>query len=45
VTPDDVQALAADVLRHRIVLSLGAQARGISSDQVIEQLLDLVPVT
>ncbi|MBX2823502.1 MAG: AAA family ATPase [Gammaproteobacteria bacterium] len=45
VTPDDVQELAADCLRHRIVLSLSAQARDITADQTIERLLDLVPVT
>lgn len=45
VTPDDVQAFAHDCLRHRLVLSLGAQARGLSADAVIDQLLDLVPVS
>lgn len=44
VTPDDVQALAHDVLRHRLVLSLAAQSRGRTSDQVVDDLLSIVPV-
>ncbi len=44
VTPDDVQAIAADVLRHRLLLSFDAEARGIDSDQVIARLLRAVPV-
>jgi len=42
-TPADVQALAADVLRHRVLLSYEAEAEGISSDQVIADLLERVP--
>ena len=44
VGPDDVQAVAADVLRHRLLLSFEAEANGISTDQVIAELLNLVPV-
>jgi len=44
VTPDDVQSLIHDCLRHRIVLSLSAQSRSRTSDQVIDDLLTLVPV-
>lgn len=44
VTPDDIQALAHDCLRHRLVLSLPAQSRGRTSDQVIDDLLSMVPV-
>jgi MoxR-like ATPase len=44
VTPDDVQAVAADVLRHRLLLSFEAEAGGITTDRVIEELLTLVPV-
>ena len=44
VTPDDVQSLIHDCLRHRIVLSLNAQSRSRTSDQVIDDLLNLVPV-
>jgi MoxR-like ATPase len=44
VRPDDVQAIAHDVLRHRLILSYEAQAEGIKSDQVIDRLLRLVAV-
>ncbi len=44
VSPDDVQSIAADVLRHRLILSFEAEANGISSDDVIAELLRLVPV-
>ncbi len=39
VTPEDIEALAAPVLRHRIRPSFGAQARGVTSDEIIERLL------
>ncbi|EAZ92319.1 AAA family ATPase [Crocosphaera chwakensis] len=44
VTPDDVQAIIKDVLRHRIALSYEAEADRISSDRVIEEMLKLVAV-
>jgi len=44
VSPDDVRAVAHDVLRHRILLSFEAEASGLSSDAVIDQLLAQVPV-
>ncbi len=44
VSPDDVQAIAHDVLRHRLLLSYEAEAAGINSDQVIDRLLQQVPV-
>jgi MoxR-like ATPase len=44
VSPDDVQAVVADVLRHRLLLSFEAEANGITPDQVIGELLSLVPV-
>jgi MoxR-like ATPase len=44
VSPDDVQAMAADVLRHRLLLSFEAEANGVTPDQVIKELLALVPV-
>ncbi|MEM6302212.1 MAG: MoxR family ATPase, partial [Pseudomonadota bacterium] len=43
VSPDDVQAVAPDVLRHRVLLSFEAEAAGVDADQVIEELLSLVP--
>ena len=44
VSPDDVQAVAADVLRHRLLLSFEAEANGITPDHVVRELLSLVPV-
>ena len=40
VLPQDVKALAPDVLRHRIILSYEAEAEGIDTDAVISRLLD-----
>ncbi|KEF31975.1 MAG: MoxR family ATPase [Gammaproteobacteria bacterium] len=45
VTPDDVRAMAFDVLRHRILLTFEAEAEGMTADAVIERLIDRVPVT
>ena len=39
VTPEDVQAIAHDVLRHRLVLTFQAAASGIQMDAVIDRLL------
>lgn len=44
VSPDDVQAVAHDVLRHRLILSFEAEANGVSPDEAIEVLLDKVAV-
>jgi MoxR-like ATPase len=43
VTPEDVQAIAPDALRHRLLLDYGAQARGITAQACIEELLTKVP--
>jgi MoxR-like ATPase len=45
VTPDDVHAVAPDVLRHRILLSYEAEAEGVTPDAVVAQLLAAVPVS
>ncbi|KOO15592.1 AAA family ATPase [Vibrio xuii] len=42
VSPEDVQAMAFPVLRHRLLLSYQAQAEGIHPNQVINKLLSLV---
>ncbi|USD35183.1 MULTISPECIES: AAA family ATPase [Vibrio] len=42
VSPEDVQAMAFPVLRHRILLSYQAQAEGICANQVVNRLLSLV---
>lgn len=44
VSPDDVQAIAHDVLRHRLILSFEAEADGIRKDDIIDRLLQVVPV-
>ncbi|KEI72174.1 AAA family ATPase [Endozoicomonas elysicola] len=44
VSPDDVQAIAHDALRHRLLLTFEAEAEGKDADQIISQLLKLVPV-
>ncbi len=44
VSPDDIHAVVHDVLRHRVVLSYEAEADGVTVDQLVDRLLDLVPV-
>ena len=43
VSPDDVKAMAPDVLRHRVLLSFEAEAENVSSDEVIARILAAVP--
>lgn len=42
VLPEDVVALAPDVLRHRLVLGFSAQAEGITVDDIISTLLNAI---
>ncbi|MBY0369763.1 MoxR family ATPase [bacterium] len=44
VVPDDVKSIAADVLRHRLLLTFEAQARGLSTDSIIQMVLQTVNV-
>lgn len=44
VIPDDMLAVAADVLRHRILPSFAARAKQIGSDQIIKRLLEVIPI-
>ena len=44
VAPEDIQAMAHDVLRHRIILSFEAEAEGITKDHFIEQLISRIAV-
>jgi len=44
VAPEDVHAVAHDVLRHRLLLSFEAEADGVTTDSLIDELLRLVPV-
>ena len=45
VTSEDIRDLAADVLRHRIVLSYDALSEGVTADQLLERILAEVPDT
>jgi MoxR-like ATPase len=44
VTPDDVKEVAPDVLRHRVLVTFEAEARGINSDEIIKTILSSVTV-
>lgn len=44
VAPDDIHAIVHDVLRHRVLLTYEAQAEGVTSDNVITELLKYIPV-
>jgi len=44
VDPGDIQTMAYDVLRHRILLSFEAEAEGIDTDRFIKELLSRIPV-
>ncbi len=39
VIPEDIKAVAHDVLRHRVILNYEAEAEGVTSDDVIEEIL------
>jgi MoxR-like ATPase len=43
VSPDDIQAVFFDVLRHRILLSFEAEASGVTPDKVLTTVLERVP--
>lgn len=44
VLPEDVKAVALNVLRHRLVLSYEAAADNVTSDEIISRILDFVPL-
>jgi MoxR-like ATPase len=44
VIPEDVRALAFDVLRHRLVLTYEALADGLGADDILRKVLDAVPL-
>lgn len=44
VVPEDIQLIAPDVLRHRIILSFGAEAEGRTADSCIDEILARVAV-
>ncbi len=43
VTTEDIQALAKPVLRHRLVVNFAAESEGITTDDVIDRLLEVTP--
>jgi MoxR-like ATPase len=43
VTTQDIQAIAAPVLRHRLVTTFHADAEGISADDIVKKLLETIP--
>ncbi|MEZ4400047.1 MAG: MoxR family ATPase [Kofleriaceae bacterium] len=44
VTPDDIKAIALDVLRHRVVITYEAEAEEITSEDVIRRVFEHIPV-
>lgn len=44
VQPPDIHAIAADVLRHRLLLSFEAEASGVTTGDVVAAILEAVPV-
>ncbi len=44
VQPEDIKSVAFPVLRHRIIMTYHADAEGITSEQVIQEILNRVPV-
>ena len=44
VSPEDIQAMLFDTLRHRLILSFEAEAAGIDQDRVLQRILDVVAV-
>jgi MoxR-like ATPase len=44
VTPEDVKAIGADCMRHRLILSFEAEAEGVTHDQVVQRVFDAVEV-
>jgi MoxR-like ATPase len=44
VTPDDVKAVARDVLRHRVIVTYEAEAEELTSDDIVDRILEGVAV-
>jgi MoxR-like ATPase len=44
VSPEDIQAVAPDVLRHRLILTYQARADGVDASEIVARLLARVPV-
>ena len=44
VVPDDVKQLAPDILRHRIITTFEAEAQDVTSEQIVQRILENVEV-
>lgn len=44
VTPDDIRAVAYDILRHRLILTYESEAEGVDSPAIIKKIIDNIPV-
>jgi MoxR-like ATPase len=44
VTPDDVKAIAPDVLRHRVLRTYEAEAEEVTSDEIVSRIIEAIPV-
>jgi len=44
VTPEDVRSVVTDVLRHRIIVSYEAEGEDVSSEMIVQRILDAVEV-
>ena len=44
VSPGHIQKIAADILRHRLLLSFEAEAEGVTADDLIQRLISLVAI-
>jgi MoxR-like ATPase len=44
VSFDDIRAVAHPVMRHRVLINFRAESEGITTDQIIDELLERVPV-
>lgn len=44
VSPEDVKAIAPDVLRHRVIVTYEAEAEEVDSDDIVRRILEEVPV-
>src|SRR5215208_4933753 len=42
VTPDDVKAIAVDVLRHRVLITYEAEAEEVTSEQIVKRVLEAI---
>jgi len=44
VTPEDIKAVGVDVLRHRVILTYEAEAENLTSRDIVQKILDTLPV-